>query len=149
MIRLTHEPIDNARCLPDRADPRSGATILFLGTAREFTEGRVTRELEYDAYAEMATQVLAEIEQEARNRWPILECDIVHRLGRVAIGETCVVIRVVTPHRGDAFAAAAWIMDCIKERVPIWKCEHWQDGPPQWIHPEGDQAPIPPTRSVP
>ncbi len=149
MVRLTYEKIDNAPCLPAQSHPRSGATVLFLGTAREITDGRITHELEYDAYAEMATRVLTEIEREACETWAILECEIIHRLGRIAIGETCVTVRVTTGHRAAAFAAAAWIMDSIKQRVPIWKCEHGADGPPQWIHPGGGETTGPETRSQP
>ena len=136
MVRLTYDEIENDHCLPVQSHPHSGATVLFLGTARELTAGRTTQALEYDAYPEMATRVLTEIEQQACRQWPIIECEIIHRLGRVAIGATCVVVRVVSGHRTDAFAAAAWIMDCIKQRVPIWKCEHWSDGPPQWVYPD-------------
>jgi molybdopterin synthase catalytic subunit len=85
----------------------------------------------------MAEKKLAELEATARQRWPILECAIVHRLGRVEIGEASVAIAVSSAHRQPAFEAGQWLIDTLKETVPIWKCEHWADGTTEWVHPGG------------
>ncbi len=102
-IRLAYDKIPNGWCIPETANHSSGATVVFLGTAREVTNGRVTRELQYDAYPEMAERLMQHIEQEAFSKWPILECQITHRLGRIPLGETCVVVRVASGHRRTGF----------------------------------------------
>ena len=109
--------------------------MLFLGTTRELTAGRQTVALDYEAYREMAERQLAELEAEARRRWPVIECIIVHRLGRVPPTEASVAIAVSTPHRRDAFAAGQWLIDSLKRDVPIWKREQWADGTTEWVHP--------------
>ena len=109
--------------------------MLFLGTTRELTAGRQTVALDYEAYREMAEQKLAELEAEARRRWPVIECIMVHRLGRVPPAEASVAIVVSTPHRRDAFAAGEWLIDTLKQDVPIWKREQWSDGTTEWVHP--------------
>src|SRR3989304_4167960 len=114
MIKLTHEPIDACNLLSGASSPEAGAGVLFLGTTRELTDGRRTVALDYDAYAAMAERKLAELEAEARRRWPVVECAIVHRLGRVPIAESSVAIAVSTPHRADAFAAGEWLIDTLK-----------------------------------
>ena len=83
----------------------------------------------------MAEAKLAELEAEARRRWPIVECAIVHRLGHLELGEASVAVAVSTPHRRDAFEAGGWLIDRLKEVVPIWKKENWADGTSQWVHP--------------
>jgi molybdopterin synthase catalytic subunit len=135
MIELTNQPIDSSALLKQACNPQAGAVILFLGTARELTDGRHTVSLDYEAYGEMARRKLAELEFEARRRWPIVECSIVHRLGRVPLAEASVAIVVSTPHRADAFAAGQWLIDSLKRDVPIWKREQWADGTSQWVHP--------------
>ncbi len=135
MIQLTQEPIDMAGVLESVRSPASGAVVLFVGTTRELTRGRRTRFLQYEAYREMAERKMAELEDEARRRWPIVHCTIVHRLGRVDLAEASVAIAVSAPHRGDAFAAGQWLIDTLKEVVPIWKQENWDDGTTEWVHP--------------
>jgi molybdopterin synthase catalytic subunit len=135
MIQLTNDPIDTNPLLKSARHPNAGAVLLFLGTTREITSGRQTVALDYEAYREMAERRLAELESEARNRWPVIECTIVHRLGRVPIAEASVAIVVSTPHRADAFAAGQWLIDTLKRDVPIWKREHWADGTTEWVHP--------------
>jgi molybdopterin synthase catalytic subunit len=135
MIELTTEPIDTARLLDDAKSPRAGAVVLFLGTTRELTNGRRTVTLDYEAYGPMAERKLGELEAEARKRWPIVECCIVHRVGRVPLAEVSVAIVVSTPHRADAFAAGQWLIDTLKQDVPIWKREEWADGTTEWVHP--------------
>jgi molybdopterin synthase catalytic subunit len=135
MVHLTHEPIDPAAVLAHVASNRVGAVVLFLGATREFTGERRTESLHYDCYPAMAERKMAELEGDARTRWPIVECAIVHRLGRVGLGETSVAIAVSSPHRRDAFEAGQWLIDRLKEVVPIWKQEHWADGATEWVHP--------------
>lgn len=135
MIALTYDPLNPEELLRHVASPLAGAVVLFLGTTREFTGDRQTTLLQYECYAEMAEKKLAELEAEARRRWPLCDCAIVHRLGTVGIGEASVAIAVSSPHRRDAFEAGQWLIDTLKEVVPIWKQEHWADGTQEWVHP--------------
>ena len=135
MISLIHRPIDVSSVLSEVASHDAGAAILFLGTTREFTHGRRTASLHYECYPEMAEKKLAELEAEARRRWPLTGCSIVHRLGHLELGEASIAIAVSSPHRADAFAAGQWLIDTIKQVVPIWKQEHWADGTTDWVHP--------------
>ncbi len=109
--------------------------LLFLGITREFTAGRQTVELSYEAYGQMARRELEKLEAVARGRWPLVECVIVHRLGVVALSEASVAVAVSSAHRHDAFEAGRWLIDSLKEIVPIWKQERWADGGAEWIHP--------------
>ena len=138
VIELTDKVIDAAAVLDRVQSPAAGGVVLFLGTTREMTAGRRTESLEYECYPEMARRKLAELEAEARRRWPIVACSIVHRLGHLALGEASVAVAVSTPHRQDAFEAARWMIDTIKQDVPIWKCENWADGTSEWVHPKAE-----------
>ena len=135
MISLTHQPIDAAALLALVSSPQAGAVVLFLGTVREMTGERRTVALDYECYPEMAEKKLAELEAEARRRWPVIECGIVHRLGHLELGEASVAVAVSTPHRQDAFEAGKWLIDTLKEVVPVWKQENWSDGSKEWVHP--------------
>ena len=135
MIELTPNPIDTNAILNRARHPECRAVVLFLGTTRELTSNRQTVALDYEAYGEMAERKLAELEAEARRRWSVVECCIVHRLGRVPPTEASVAIAVSTPHRHDAFAAGQWMIDSLKHDVPIWKREQWADGTQEWVHP--------------
>ncbi|MBM3999338.1 MAG: molybdenum cofactor biosynthesis protein MoaE [Planctomycetes bacterium] len=135
MIELTHDPIDPAAVLGGVESPEAGAVLLFLGTTRETTDGRRTSSLDYECYPEMARSELAELEAEARARWPLVHCAIVHRLGHLEIGEASVAIAVSSAHRVAAFEAGQWLIDTLKDRVPIWKRENWSDGGADWVHP--------------
>jgi molybdopterin synthase catalytic subunit len=135
MIQLTTDPIDTSALFNGARHPAAGAIVLFLGTTRELTCGKQTVSLCYEAYREMAERRLAELESEARRRWPVIECIIVHRLGVVPPTESSVAIAVSTPHRSDAFAAGQWLIDSLKADVPIWKREQWADGTSEWVHP--------------
>jgi molybdopterin synthase catalytic subunit len=136
MIRLTPEPIDVTPLLERAARPEAGAVVLFLGISREFTAGRRTASLSYEAYHEMAERELARLEAEARDRWPLVECAIVHRLGVVPISEASVAVVVSSPHRNAAFDAGRWLIDTLKQSAPIWKQETWSDGNTEWVHPK-------------
>lgn len=135
MIALTSQPIDSTAVLAAVSTPAAGAVVLFLGTTREFTNGRQTVCLEYDSYPQMAEKKLAELAAEANSRWPLTGVAIVHRLGHVPLGEASVAIAVSSPHRKAAFAAGEWLIDTLKEVVPIWKKENWADGTCDWVHP--------------
>ncbi|GAB4425933.1 MAG: molybdenum cofactor biosynthesis protein MoaE [Chloroflexi bacterium OHK40] len=131
-FEITDRPLDPAPLVAYVQTPGDGAVVTFAGVARNHFGGRPTAFLSYEAYAEMAGPVLAQIAEEARARWPIGRVAVHHRVGRLAIGETAVLVVVAAPHRHEAFAAAAYVMDRIKEIAPIWKQEHWADGEAEW-----------------
>lgn len=135
MVELTHQVIDVARLLQQVSSQQAGAVVLFLGTTREFTNGRQTTTLDYEAYEPMALTKLTELETAAKQRWQLVKCGIIHRLGNVPLGDASVAIAVSSPHRGEAFAAGQWLIDTLKIEVPIWKREHWSDGTTEWVHP--------------
>jgi molybdopterin synthase catalytic subunit len=143
MIDITTHPIDTESLLRQVGSPKAGAVVLFLGTTREFTLGRQTASLDYECYGDMAREKLAELEAQARARWPIVGCTIVHRVGHLPIGEASVAIAVSTAHRQSAFEAGQWLIDTLKEVVPIWKKENWADGGSQWVHPGFDSPRAP------
>ena len=135
MVELTEQPIDVTAVLARVQSPQAGAVVLFLGTTREFTGEKQTASLDYECYPEMALGKLQELESLAREAWPLVECVIVHRLGHVPLGEASVAVAVSTAHRGDAFNAGQWLIDRLKQVVPIWKKENWADGTSEWVHP--------------
>jgi molybdopterin synthase catalytic subunit len=135
MTSFTRGPIDTHALTEGVRSPHCGAVALFLGTVRDLTGEQVTAFLDYDAYAPMAEKKLAEIEAEARRRWPVGDIAIVHRLGRLEVGEVSVAVAVSCPHRAQAFEACRYAIDAVKELVPIWKRENWEDGRTEWQHP--------------
>ena len=137
MISIVREPIDTEQVLDSIQSTQAGAAVLFLGTTRELTEGRRTLWLDYEGYEDMAVKELEKLEQEARRRWSLEHCTIVHRLGRVDLGEASVAVAVSTAHRGASFEAGQWLIDRLKEVAPIWKQEHWDNGETEWVHPAG------------
>jgi molybdopterin synthase catalytic subunit len=143
MVEITTHAIDTESLIAEVSSPKAGAVVLFLGTTREFTDGRQTASLDYECYPEMARRKLMQLEAEARTRWPLAACAIVHRIGRLEIGEASVAVAVSTPHRDAAFAAGQWLIDRLKEVVPIWKKENWTSGDSQWVHPGLE---VPPAR---
>jgi molybdopterin synthase catalytic subunit len=132
MIRLQSEPIDYHALIEQVRTPSCGGVVLFLGTVRELTEGRRTIALDYEAYPGMAEKKLAEIEAETRSRWPVGEIALIHRLGHLELGDVSVAVAVSCPHRHQAFDAARFAIDRLKEIVPIWKKEVWVGGG-EWI----------------
>lgn len=135
MIDIVTEPIDTADVLRRVASNEAGAVVLFVGTTRVSTHGRRTASLDYECYPQMARDKLAELETEARKNWPLLGCVIVHRVGHLEIGAASVAVAVSAAHRHAAFEAGEWLIDTLKEIVPIWKKENWADGESQWVHP--------------
>jgi molybdopterin synthase catalytic subunit/molybdopterin converting factor small subunit len=132
--RLTEDAIDVAALERLVAGKGHGALVTFVGRARDRADdGRQVLELEYEAYGEMAEGVLGEIATEAEHRWPVAVA-IVHRVGIVPIGEASVAIVTAAPHRGDAYEANRFVIEAIKERLPIWKRERFADGS-EWKRP--------------
>lgn len=142
MISLTRDVIDYSALTDAVRSPLAGAVVLFLGTVRELTGERQTLALDYEGYPEMALVQMAQLEAEVRERWPVIEVQLVHRLGHLELGEVSVAAAVSAPHRRQAFEAGQYLIDELKVRVPIWKKEHWADGTTEWVHPG---LPEPPT----
>jgi molybdopterin synthase catalytic subunit len=134
MIRLTRDPIDHAALTDGVRRPGCGAVVSFLGTVRDLTGDEVTIALEYEAYPPMAGRKMKEIVEDVRARWPVGAVALVHRLGRLEVGEISVAVAVSAPHRADAFAACRHAIDRLKEVVPIWK-KDLGDGRAEWVHP--------------
>jgi molybdopterin synthase catalytic subunit len=143
MVELTQSVIDECAISQRVRSHRAGAVVTFLGTVRELTGEKRTASLEYEAYPGMAEQKMREIEAESRSRWPIIEAVLIHRLGHLELGEISVGVAVSCPHRGQAFEACRYLIDRLKEVVPIWKCENWASGDSEWVHPglTSDHAP--------
>jgi molybdopterin synthase catalytic subunit len=129
LFEITTEDISVDEVVARLADPAIGAVITFVGVVRGATDGRAVRYLEYEAYPEMAEGTLRQIGGEIRARWEtIREVAIVHRVGRLEVGETAVVIALSAAHRREVFDAVHYAIDRLKEIVPIWKKEVWADG---------------------
>jgi molybdopterin synthase catalytic subunit/molybdopterin converting factor small subunit len=131
-FRLVDGPLDVEAVAAAVADDGAGAIATFQGTVRSRSRGRNVIALEYEAYSEMAENVMAEIADEVKARYGLCEVAVTHRLGRVEIGETSVAIAVSAPHRHDALAACKDVIDALKERVPLWKKELYEGGE-EWI----------------
>jgi molybdopterin synthase catalytic subunit len=138
MISLTHDTIDYHALTEQVCRPDCGAVVTFLGTVRDLTDGKVTTALDYEAYPAMAEKKMAEIERDTRERWPVGDMVMVHRLGHLDIGDVSVAVAVSCPHRGQAFEACRFAIDRLKELVPIWKKENWADGTAEWVHPNSE-----------
>jgi MoaE-MoaD fusion protein len=129
---LSEEPLSLDRAGDEVRDEQAGAIATFTGTTRMRSRGRAVVHLDYEAYEGMAEQVMTQIADELRARYELCAIAIHHRVGRVSIGETSVVIAVSAPHRGDALAACKDAIDTLKERVPLWKKEVYAGGE-EWI----------------
>jgi molybdopterin synthase catalytic subunit len=132
MFALTHSPIDYHALTESVRRPGCGAVCLFLGTVRDLTGDEVTAFLEYEAYPPMAEKKLGEIEAEVRRRWPVGDVALVHRLGRLGVGEISVAVAVSSPHRDEAFTAGRFAIDTLKQVVPIWKKDVAPSGAAAW-----------------
>jgi molybdopterin synthase catalytic subunit len=131
-FRLSAEPLSLDAVVNEVRSDRAGAIATFTGTTRMQSRDRSVLHLDYEAYEEMAEQVMAEIAEELKNRYDLCEIAIHHRTGRVDIGEASVVIAVSAPHRQDALAACKDAIDGLKEQVPLWKKESYEGGE-EWI----------------
>jgi len=127
-VRIVHERIDTETVVGRLKQPADGAAVIFDGVVRDNTRGRRTLYLDYEAYDAMALKRMESLAVEARSRFSVPAVSIVHRLGRLEIGETSVLIAVAAAHRGAAFEACRWIIDTLKKTVPIWKKEYFEDG---------------------
>lgn len=134
MVFLTREPIDYPALAESVRTPHCGAVVVFLGTVRDLTGEQTTVFLDYEAYEPMAEKKLQEIDSALREKWTIGATALVHRLGRLAVGEVSVAVAVSCPHRAEAFAACQFAVDTLKELVPIWKRENAPDGTGEWVH---------------
>ncbi len=132
VIMITHEPLDRAALVAAVADTSVGGIVVFEGVVRNNARGKQVRYLEYDVYPEMAIAQIREIVAEAEKRWGAERVAVVHRVGRLEIGEASVIVVVATPHRGEAFEACRYIIDTLKTTVPIWKKEVATNGE-EWV----------------
>lgn len=132
MVLLTPNPIDIQSILATVATPESGGIDMFVGTTRNHSGGRNVTLLEYEAYEPMAIQLMEQIEMTAREKWPLQKAALVHRLGKVPVGEASVVVAVSSAHRKEAFEACRFLIDTLKKEVPIWKHEYFADGTAEW-----------------
>jgi MoaE-MoaD fusion protein len=131
-FRLSGEPLSLDAAVDEVRSDRAGAIATFTGTTRVESRGHVVLHLDYEAYEEMAEQVMAQIAEQLKGRYDLCEIAIHHRTGRVDIGEASVVIAVSAPHRQDALAACREAIDTLKEQVPLWKKESYEGGE-EWI----------------
>jgi MoaE-MoaD fusion protein len=127
-VEIVRETIDTAVILAEVKAGGDGAVVLFDGIVRDNTRGRQTLHLDYEAYEEMALKQMRGLRDEAVAKFGVREVAIVHRLGRLMVGETSVLIAVASAHRGAAFDACRWVIDTLKKTVPIWKHEQFVDG---------------------
>jgi molybdopterin synthase catalytic subunit/molybdopterin converting factor small subunit len=127
-ILLTREPIQAEPLVAAAKQGEDGAVVVFDGIVRDNTRGRKTLHLDYEAYEEMAGRQMRELASEARKRFGVRQVTMVHRLGRLQVGETSVLIVVSSAHRAQAFDACRWLIDTLKKTVPIWKKETFADG---------------------
>jgi molybdopterin synthase catalytic subunit len=138
-IQLLSTPFDILRATAYVSDvEEAGGVCVFLGTTRSerSPSGQELIALDYEAYDEMALRQMQQLAEDAQKRWPLLRVAILHRLGRVPISESSVLIAVACAHRAEAFEACRWIIDMLKKEVAIWKKEVWADGSGTWVHPE-------------
>jgi molybdopterin synthase catalytic subunit len=136
-VELVSETLDVPRLRALVAHPSAGAVLVFEGTTRDSFENECVRWLEYEAWPEGALRALGEIIAESAQRWPGLRCAIAHRLGRVDVGETSVVVALSGGHREEAYAASRFVIDTLKAKVPIWKREVMANGAHWKANPEG------------
>jgi molybdopterin synthase catalytic subunit len=129
-IAVVSEPLPVEQAAAWATTPGSGAVVTFLGVVRDHSDGRDgVRAITYEAYEDEALSRMRALASEARRRWPTVErLAVLHRVGDVALGEASVAVVAATPHRAEAFEAARFCIDTLKETVPIWKREHWEGG---------------------
>ncbi|MDQ6788966.1 MAG: molybdenum cofactor biosynthesis protein MoaE [Acidobacteriota bacterium] len=138
-FELTTEPLDVGAIARRTVPANCGATVILDGYVRQFTKGRETLYLVYEAYQPMALREMEKLISKAREQFEIASIGIVHRLGKLEIGETSVVISVAAPHRRAAFQACEWLIKELKRTVPIWKKEFYADGE-VWIAGDANQT---------
>jgi molybdopterin synthase catalytic subunit len=136
MFKITGEEIELGDVIRAVEAGDAGAIVHFLGVVRNNTEGREVSYLEYEAYPPMAEKKMAEIAQEIHEKWGLDRVAMIHRVGRLEIGEVSVAVAVASPHRREAFEACHYAMNRLKQIVPIWKREVWTDGEEEWVKPD-------------
>ena len=129
---LSDKPLQVVELLAASHHHACGAVVLFSGEVRDNSNGQTVEYLEYEVHDSMANKMIAEIIAEAKNKWPLNIAVAQHRSGKVAIGESAVVVITATPHRKEAYEANQYIINRIKHEVPIWKCEYFTDGTKEW-----------------
>ena len=137
LIRVTDQLLDPAEAITAVESPAAGAINVFLGVVRDNNLDRRVSHLVYDAYPAMAEKVMRQIAEEAVSRFGLIDCAVLHRTGRLAIGETSLLITVSCGHRAESFEGGHWLVNEIKKKVPVWKKEVWEDGE-EWI--EGPES---------
>ena len=130
---LVDRPIELAALVNEVARFANGATLLFIGTVRDINNGRSITGMDYTAYNAMATRELADITREAAEKFETDDIVVEHRLGTLVLGDASVAIAVAHPHRGPAYDASRYVIEQLKQRVPIWKLEHYVDGSREWV----------------
>ena len=133
------EPIDLAKLTQAVADDAAGAVVTFSGAVRNHSRGKSVTMLEYEAYVPMAEEVLAKIANEMAGRWQLCGVAMTHRVGELPVGEVSIIIAVSAPHRQEAFSAAAYAIDRVKEILPVWKKEYAEDGA-SWVEGPGEYS---------
>ncbi len=131
--RITEKEIVPSKVLSEVMDVAAGGVALFLGTVRDHSEAGKVVELDYQSYVDMAERNLREIEKEVLRKWPVKKIKIVHRIGRLRLGEVSVAVALSTPHRAEAFEACRYAIERIKRDVPIWKREMLAGGKRIWV----------------
>ena len=147
MIEITRQPLNPEEITARVRKDTNGAVVTFLGTTRLFAEGRRVVRLEYEAYEEMALKEMEKVRLEVASQWDLEDIAIAHRIGVVDIGEISLVIAVASPHRKEAFRACHQAVDLLKETVPIWKKELFEDGE-HWVACEDHEIPASPREST-
>ena len=132
---LVERPIDLAAIVTEVARTSNGATLLFIGTVRDVNNGRAITGMDYTAYASMATRELTEILGEAAQQFETEDIVVEHRVGTLGLGDASVAIAVAHAHRAPAYDASRYVIEQLKQRVPIWKLEHYADGGREWVDP--------------
>lgn len=135
---ITESPLSIDPLIAATCDPRCGALVVFGGTVREHNDGRPVDGMRYEAHVELAARTLAALEAEVCERFGVLQCRIQHRIGTLALEELSVVVVVRAAHRDAAFEAGRYAIDTLKERLPVWKHEHYTDGDARYL----DGAPL-------
>ena len=142
-MHLTRDPIDFKSTPPLQDDFHSGAEVIFIGKVRNHSEKRNVLYLEYEAYESMAENLIEKLIQESQQRWQIDSARVLHRLGKVGLGEVAVLIEVHSAHRDEAYKASRFLIDAIKHNVPIWKKEYFADGTNEWsLCHHGNKKPV-------
>lgn len=129
---ISPDPLDLMALLQSAHHPGAGAVVLFSGEVRDNNRGRDVAHLEYESHVPLASKMIGDILKEAKEKWNLHIAIAQHRIGKVAIGETAVIVITASAHRSEAYAANRYIIDRIKHEVPIWKCEYFADGTHEW-----------------